>query len=65
MTRAVVGGVLVVWLASALMVWSLVPQLVANDPSLVGSAADGSRIVCSSSMTRTAGTKRDPPPGSR
>ncbi len=39
-TRAVVGGVLVVWLAAALMVWNLVPQLVANDPSLVGSAAD-------------------------
>jgi hypothetical protein len=39
-TRAVVGGVVLVWLAAALMVWSLVPQLVANDPSLVGSAAD-------------------------
>lgn len=39
-TRAVVGRVLVVWLAAALMVCSLVPQLVANDPTLVGSAAD-------------------------
>ena len=39
-TRALVGGVLVTWLAAGLMVWGLTPQLVANDPSLVGSAAD-------------------------